>query len=92
MKIYTNGAYSAAMHRVVLASPAMRLSAVFFAFPNMDATIAPLPAMVTADRPQQYQATTPRQFISMKFQAAKRKQQEQVQQEQQAAVGHQQAA
>lgn len=54
MKVYTNGAYAAALHRVVLPSPAKRLSAAFFTFPNMDATIAPLPAMITKDRTQQY--------------------------------------
>jgi isopenicillin N synthase-like dioxygenase len=69
MQIYTNGTYAAAMHRVVLPSTAKRLSAGFFTFPNMDATIAPLPAMITKDRPQQYEATTPRQFISRKFEA-----------------------
>ncbi len=88
MQMYTNGAYTAAMHRVLLTSPAKRLSAAFFMFPNMDATIVPLPALITKGRPQQYEATTPRQFISSKFEAVKRRQQEQVHQEWQRA-GHQ---
>ena len=54
MQIITNGIYPSIEHRATVNSEKERISVATFYGPNMQAMLAPVPSLVTEERPAQY--------------------------------------
>lgn len=54
LQITTNGIYASIEHRATVNSEKERISLATFYGPNMQATLAPAPSLVTPERPAQF--------------------------------------
>jgi len=54
LQIITNGIYPSIEHRATVNSEKERISVATFYGPNMQAMLAPVPSLVTEERPAQY--------------------------------------
>jgi isopenicillin N synthase-like dioxygenase len=58
MQVLSNAVYKSVEHRVTVSAAEDRLSMAFFYNPRSDLPIAPMPELVTADRPAMYPEMT----------------------------------
>jgi isopenicillin N synthase-like dioxygenase len=67
VQVWSNDRYKAALHRVVVASPAHeRYSIPFFLNPSYETTYEPLPTTVTLDQPAAYRRISWREFRGLR--------------------------
>ena len=67
VQVWSNDQYKAALHRVVVANPALeRYSIPFFLNPSYDTIYEPLPTMVTEQRPASYRRISWREFRGLR--------------------------
>lgn len=66
VQVWSNDRYRAAQHRVIASSRRDRYSVPYFMNPTWEATYAPLPPAVTADRPARYRPIPWREFRALR--------------------------
>ena len=66
---WTNGKFKSALHRVVTLAGQERFSTAFFAEPNFEAEIAPLPTCVSEQDPPKWPPTTSGEYLMGRYNA-----------------------
>lgn len=66
---WTNGRFKSAMHRVITSSGKERFSTAFFAEPNFEAEVAPLPTCISNQNPPRWPPTTSGEYLMSRYAA-----------------------